>query len=317
MKKQRLAEGERGGGGNDNNNSSSSSNKSSSSAALASLASPTDMLAPSPATMAKLLSLEVLPFTTDIFGGVAIELNEHDERILSKFDGMMDASMAFFRAERKRGVWVKINIHHYHGVIGTLLKHSFEMHHSQSPFLTFTYWIPHAIEKNPLPPFASHYVGVGVVVYDKESNNILVVSEKYGPTVGLFKYITGLVDVGEYVRDAAIRECKEESGLDVKFECVLSCKENQRWQFGRSDIFFMCLCTPVDSKQPLKPQAEEIVAVKWISLHDFENLPLYRDRQASASVRVCVCVCVCFPQTPSLSFSLRLLVDDGECRVCG
>ncbi|PNX67570.1 nudix hydrolase 2-like protein, partial [Trifolium pratense] len=53
---------------------------------------------------------------------------------------------------------------------------------------------------------------------------VLVVQEKNGrfSGKGIWKLPTGAVDVGEDVCDAAIREVKEETGIDTEFVEVLA-----------------------------------------------------------------------------------------------
>lgn len=71
-----------------------------------------------------------------------------------------------------------------------------------------TNWLPDS--RNTLPPGASHLVGVGAIVAN-EKREILVVQEKTGPLAGknVWKMPTGLVECGENIKDAAVRELKE------------------------------------------------------------------------------------------------------------
>lgn len=42
-----------------------------------------------------------------------------------------------------------------------------------------------------------------------------------------------LTTLGEDVATAAVREVKEETGIDTKFECVLSIREHHGFRFGK------------------------------------------------------------------------------------
>lgn len=83
-------------------------------------------------------------------------------------------------------------------------------------------WLP---EHNPskLPVGPTHQVGVGALVLNPaDPSKMLVVQEITGPAAAyqLWKMPTGLLDPGEDIPDAVIRELKEETGLDGNLEGV-------------------------------------------------------------------------------------------------
>ncbi len=57
-------------------------------------------------------------------------------------------------------------------------------------------------------------VGVGIMI--REGDNYLLIKRAANPDKGLWSVPGGLVEVGERIEDAAIREAKEETCLDVK-----------------------------------------------------------------------------------------------------
>jgi ADP-ribose pyrophosphatase YjhB (NUDIX family) len=79
-----------------------------------------------------------------------------------------------------------------------------------------TTWL--ATEENRLPPNASHQVGVGAFVFDRASGSVLVVQERHGPLRGqaIWKMPTGLVQAGEDITEAAVREVFEETGVETR-----------------------------------------------------------------------------------------------------
>eukprot|EP00511_Aplanochytrium_stocchinoi_P002390 CAMPEP_0204842154 /NCGR_PEP_ID=MMETSP1346-20131115/44983_1 /ASSEMBLY_ACC=CAM_ASM_000771 /TAXON_ID=215587 /ORGANISM="Aplanochytrium stocchinoi, Strain GSBS06" /LENGTH=203 /DNA_ID=CAMNT_0051980747 /DNA_START=415 /DNA_END=1026 /DNA_ORIENTATION=+ len=127
-------------------------------------------------------------------------------------------------------------------------------------------WLPKDIP-NKVPCFGFHEVGVGSLVLN-QSNEILLVKEKFrGPD--RWKMPGGLVDPGETLEEAAIREVKEETGVLAKFESVLGF-----WQRTLnkhlSDIYIVCFLSVKDEcSASIQFDPHEIEECRWMHLGEY------------------------------------------------
>ena len=137
----------------------------------------------------------------------------------------------------------------------------FEFHHTKKDSLTLCKWLGGGTSK--LPEYATHTVGVGAFVIDKTSNKVLVVKEKVGPAKGIWKMPTGSVETDEEIKDGAIREVFEETGIQSEFEQLL-CFRQSPHIFQRSNLFFVVLLRPTSFD--IKIQEDEIEKAKWMDV---------------------------------------------------
>lgn len=206
------------------------------------------------------------------------------------FGRILDDSLAQWKNQQYRGIWLKLQRQDHARLIPVACERGFEFHHAEQEYLMMTKWLPEDVPST-LPPNASHQVGVGVFIFDQESGRVLAVQERNGPLKGkgVWKMPTGLVNVGEDITEAAVREVKEETGCDVSFSSVLALRQSHGFAFGKSDLFFVVACTPVlpDGVKTLdeielRPQESEIEACQWMPLEEFcrvefmQSRPLYR-----------------------------------------
>ncbi len=112
-------------------------------------------------------------------------------------------------------------------------------------------------------------MGVGCVIA-RTDGCILLVKERTGPAAvkgGIWKLPTGLVDPAENLKDAAVREAKEETCLDCVFESVICFRHSHGGSpalGATSDLFFACLLRLKDNSQATTLQESEILDSCWV-----------------------------------------------------
>lgn len=168
-------------------------------------------------------------------------------------------------------------------LIPPAMRVGFSYHSAKENLLTLTAWLPRD-EENRLPPAASHFIGVGSFVLNSK-DEILVVREKTGPSAKLtdfWKLPGGLCDRQEDINQAAVRELKEECGIDSEFVCVASIQEvhhsSERAgpaRLGTTDLYIVCVLKAKDENQKLVPCETEIADARWMPAKDVLALPFY------------------------------------------
>uniref|UniRef100_A0A0A9BYZ0 Nudix hydrolase domain-containing protein n=1 Tax=Arundo donax TaxID=35708 RepID=A0A0A9BYZ0_ARUDO len=137
-----------------------------------------------------------------------------------------------------------------------------------------TYWIPD--EPCLLPANASHQVGVGGFVINDQME-VLVVQEKYSAStlLGAWKLPTGFIHESEEIFTGAVREVKEETGIDTEFVELIAFRHAHNVAFQKSDLFFICMLRPLSID--IKIDEVEIAAAKWMPLAEFIEQPFIQD----------------------------------------
>ncbi|XP_021740713.1 nudix hydrolase 10-like [Chenopodium quinoa] len=212
--------------------------------------------------------IRLLPAVNDDHGGVIVDVQEPmDSKV---FVGALRASMSQWKHEGKKGVWIKLPIG-LANLIEIVVKEGFWYHHAEPNYLMLVYWIPETI--CTIPANATHRVGVGAIVLT-ENREMLVVQEKSGGFrgLGIWKIPTGVVDEGEDICAAAVREVKEETGIDAEFIEVVAFRQTHKAFFEKSDFFFLCFLRPLSFN--IQRQELEIEAAQWMALPEFAAQPI-------------------------------------------
>ncbi|XP_020571108.1 nudix hydrolase 10-like [Phalaenopsis equestris] len=224
----------------------------------------------SSSNMSPLLSdAEILPGRSDDHGGVVVEINGAPMSSDS-FLSSLKASISQWRQQGKKGVWLKLPIEHAN-LVQSAVEEGFWYHHAEPSYLMLVYWIP--ASKHTLPLNATHRVGVGAFVINQK-REVLVVQEKSGKLrgSGYWKIPTGVIEHGEDIFAGAVREVKEETGIDAEFLEVLTFRQSHMSFFEKSDLFFVCLMKPLSFD--IQKEESEIEAAQWMQVEEFASQPV-------------------------------------------
>jgi 8-oxo-dGTP diphosphatase len=119
-------------------------------------------------------------------------------------------------------------------------------------------------------------VGVGAIII--EGDRVLLVKRAHPPIQGQWSIPGGVLEVGEMVREAAVREAREETGLVVEpgkllgvYDRILRDPE-QRVQYHYVLVDF--LCRPVGGELLAASDAAE---VRWFGREELLSLQLAED----------------------------------------
>ena len=118
-------------------------------------------------------------------------------------------------------------------------------------------------------------MGVGVVVV--ECGRFVLVMRGAEPALGKWSFPGGAVELGETVRDAAVRETKEECGLDVELtrdapmdeHDILKLDEKGRLWYHY--VLLQFLARPICGV--LEPTSD-VTDARWVQFEEVENYDL-------------------------------------------
>ena len=107
----------------------------------------------------------------------------------------------------------------------------------------------------------------GAIIFNE--NKVLVVKQ----TSGFYGFPKGHVEIGETEKETAIREVKEETGLDIK---IISDKRYTQSYIVKENVhkdvvFFIAKLENNNEKR----QVEEIEEILWIDINEVENILTY------------------------------------------
>ena len=119
--------------------------------------------------------------------------------------------------------------------------------------------------------YACHFLGVGGVVIHE--NKVLLVKLNYGYAKGKWVIPGGLVECGETLQEAIVREIKEETGLDVEPTGIVGIRALVRRRDNLTDVYCTFVCNLKSPPTPITVQYSELEDAGWFPLEGLEDNP--------------------------------------------
>ena len=180
----------------------------------------------------------------------------------AEFAARLEYSLGVWKAEGVKVVWLAVTRSQAQ-LIPVCVAAGFVFHHAVEDSLQMTRVL---VPGSSVPPYATHYVGAGGVVLD--GDKLLVVSERYKQFPGRrLKLPGGALQAGEHIAAAVVREVKEETGIDAKFDYLVSLRHWHGYRYGKSDIYFVCRLTPLSTE--IIMDTRELVECLWLPLDEY------------------------------------------------
>lgn len=118
----------------------------------------------------------------------------------------------------------------------------------------------------------------------EKDGKFLLVNARVGAPKGLWNIPAGRVDEGEVVEEAAVREVKEETGLDVMIEGLVNVFHRMKNKVADKNIIRVNFKMSIVGGE-LNPPKDEINEARWFSLKEIKNM---EDSMFASGVKECI-----------------------------
>jgi 8-oxo-dGTP diphosphatase len=115
-------------------------------------------------------------------------------------------------------------------------------------------------------------VGVGILI--RRGDRYLLIKRAADPDAGLWSIPGGLVEVGERAADAAVREAREETGLDVEVVEILGVVDKIIREGGRVKFHFVIVDYLAEPRGGALEASSDALDAVWVGAEDFPRYEL-------------------------------------------
>lgn len=135
--------------------------------------------------------IPLLEGETDNYDGVTVTMVEPMDSEV--FTESLRASLSHWREEGKKGIWIKLPLG-LANLVEAAVSEGFRYHHAEPEYLMLVSWISET--PDTIPANASHVVGAGALVINKNTKEVLVVQERSGffKDKNVWKLPTGVIN---------------------------------------------------------------------------------------------------------------------------
>jgi len=116
-------------------------------------------------------------------------------------------------------------------------------------------------------------VGAGALMI--ENGKLLLIRRGAKPGQGRWSIPGGIVELGERVQDAIVREVKEECGLDIEVEGLMDVFDSiTRDEKGRIQYQFVVVNFLAKIRGGILKNADDVLEARWVQLNEVEKYNL-------------------------------------------
>ncbi len=135
-------------------------------------------------------ALGLLSGTLDRYKGITVTDTQGIEA--SQFKTTLENSLKHYQELGFRAIWLKVPKQQMQQATIATTDCNFDFHHAKPEYLMLNKWL----DKGPsrLPGYATHYIGVGGLVMNKEKTKLLCIQEQRPLLPGVWKLPGGLVE---------------------------------------------------------------------------------------------------------------------------
>jgi len=121
------------------------------------------------------------------------------------------------------------------------------------------------------------WIGIDAIILNEERTKVLLIQRGGKAFHGMWGFISGTVELGEEIKEAVIREVKEETNLDVEIVKYVGRYYDKKGRHPtKTMICLPHICRIVGGK--LQASSDALDA-KWVSLKDVKKMELAFDHK--------------------------------------
>jgi len=194
--------------------------------------------------------------------------------------------------DKKRGVFLKIPIKLIK-FLEIALSNGFSIHHARPSYIMLIKWLP-TNQINMIPDYCHTYIATGCIIINKYKQAVVIKEIWNHGKKDHWKLPGGAIDRCENIFDAALRETKEETGLDTEFKGIVQFRHFHPFRFMNSgDIYFICLLKYdgeiTDNGKEFDVDKNEIDEIKWMDIDDMLELtsqqPTFGNKESKNNIK--------------------------------